>query len=288
MNLLQDTFTALSVGSVYGVVGAGYVIVHRITGMVNFAQGELAMAGAFGAVVAADGMPPGAATIIGALVGGVIGLLLYVLAVHPLRNQGLLVQTIVTLGAAIVLRSVAQLIFGTKPYSMDALTGGPAIRFAGASMSRQVVWLVAAVIVLYVLLSAFFDRTMVGRAMRACSINRYASGLVGINAVRMAALAFTISGVICGLVGALQVPLAFATAGLGLSLSLKGFIAAILGGFDKIGLAMFGGILVGFLESFIASNVSTSYQDVVVFGLLLILLVARPAGLTRLRVSERV
>lgn len=155
-------------------------------------------------------------------------------------------------------------------------------------MSRQVVWLVAAVIVLYVLLSAFFDRTMVGRAMRACSINRYASGLVGINAVRMAALAFTISGVICGLVGALQVPLAFATAGLGLSLSLKGFIAAILGGFDKIGLAMFGGILVGFLESFIASNVSTSYQDVVVFGLLLILLVARPAGLTRLRVSERV
>lgn len=288
MNVLQDAFTALSVGTVYGVVGAGYVIVHRITGMVNFAQGELAMAGAFGAVIAAHGLPAGAATVVGAIVGGLVGLLLYVLAIHPLRNQGLLVQTIVTLGAAIVLRSLAQLFFGTKPYSIDVLTGGPPIHVGGASMPRQVVWLVGVTILLYLLLAAFFDRTMIGRAMRACAINRYASGLVGINAVTMAALAFTISGVICGLMGALQVPLAFATAGMGLPLSLKGFVAAILGGFDKIGLAMFGGILVGFLESFTASTVSTSYQDVVVFGLLLVLLIARPAGLTRLRVSERV
>lgn len=288
MNVMQDAVTALSVGSVYGVVGAGYVVVHRITGMVNFAQGELAMAGAFGAVVAAHALPVGAATIVGAVFGGVVGLLLYLVAIHPLRNQALLVQTIVTLGAAIVLRSLAQLIFGTKPYTLDVLTAGAPFHLFGASLPRQAVWLVVALIVLYVLLSAFFDRTTVGRAMRACSINRYASGLVGINAVTMAALAFTISGIICGLIGALQVPLAFATAGMGLPLSLKGFIAAILGGFDKIGLALFGGILVGFLESFAASTISTSYQDVIVFTALLVLLVARPAGLTRLRVSERV
>jgi branched-chain amino acid transport system permease protein len=286
MMVLQDAFTALSVGSVYGAVGAGYVIVHRITGMVNFAQGELAMAGAFGA--AAGALPAGVSTIVGALVGGIAGLLLYLLAIHPLRNKGLLVQTIVTLGAAIIFESVAQLVFGTQPYSLGALTGGPALRIAGASLPRQAVWIFGAVIVLYAILTAFFDRTMTGRAMRACSINRYASGLVGINAVTMAALAFTISGAICGLIGALQVPLAFATAGMGLPLSLKGFVAAILGGFDKIGLAMFGGILVGFLEAFSASSVSASYQDVIVFGLLLVLLVARPAGLTRLRVSERV
>ncbi len=288
MNVLQDVFTALSVGSVYGVVGAGYVIVHRITGMVNFAQGDLAMAGAFGAVVAANGLPTGAAMAAGAVVGGIAGLLLYVLAVHPLRNQGLLVQTIVTLGAAIVLRSLAQLIFGTKPYTLDLLTAGHPLRIAGASMPLQVLWLVGIMVLLYIALTAFFDRTMVGRAMSACAINRYAAGVVGINVVAMAALAFTISGAITGLVGAVQVPLGFATSSFGLTLGLKGFIAAILGGFNRIGLAMFGGVLVGFIESFSASTISTSYQEVIVFGLLLVLLVARPAGLTRLRVSERV
>jgi len=288
MNVLQDAFTALSVGSVYGVVGAGYVIIHRITGMVNFTQGDLAMAGAFGAVVAASWMPTGAAMAVGAVVGAIAGLLVYVLAVHPLRNQGLLVQIIATLGAAIVLRSIAQLIFGTEPYSLDPLTAGPPVRVAGASMPRQVLWLVAIMVLLYIALKAFFDHTMVGRAMSACAINRYAAGVVGINVVAMAALAFTISGGITGLIGAVQVPLGFATAAFGLPLGLKGFIAAILGGFDKIGLAMFGGILVGFLESFFAANVSTVYQEVIVFGLLLVLLIARPAGLTRMRVSERV
>jgi branched-chain amino acid transport system permease protein len=288
MNVLQDAFTALSVGSVYGVVGAGYVIVHRITGMVNFAQGDLAMAGAFGAVVAAHGLPTGAAMASGAVVGAIVGLLLYVLAIHPLRNQGLLVQTIATLGAAIVLRSLAQLVFGTEPYSLDALTGGPPVRVAGASMPQQVLWLVGIMVLLYIVLNAFFDRTMVGRAMSACAINRYAAGVVGINVVAMAALAFTISGAITGLIGAAQVPLGFATSSFGLTLGLKGFIAAILGGFDKIGLAMVGGIVVGFVESLAASSVSTSYQEVLVFGLLLVLLVARPAGLTKVRVSQRV
>lgn len=288
MNVLQDVFTALSVGSVYGVVGAGYVIVHRITGMVNFAQGDLAMAGAFGAVVAANGLPTGAAMAVGAVVGGIAGLLLYVLAVHPLRNQGLLVQTIVTLGAAIVLRSLAQLVFGTKPYALPPLTAGHPLRIVGASLPLQVLWLVGIMVLLYIVLTVFFDRTMVGRAMSACAINRYAAGVVGINVVAMAALAFTISGAITGLAGAVQVPLGFATAGFGLTLGLKGFIAAILGGFNRIGLAMFGGVLVGFVESFAASTISTSYQEVIVYGLLLVLLVARPAGLTRLRVSERV
>lgn len=288
MNLLQDVFTALSVGSVYGVIGAGFVLIHRITGMVNFAQGELAMVGAFGAVVAARGLPTWTSILIGGVVGGIFGVLLYIFAVHPLRTQGLLVQTIVTLGAAILLRSLAQLIFGTAPYKIGVLTPGDPIRLAGAAMPRQVLWLVGAAVVLYLLLYAFFDRTMIGRALKACSVNRYASGLVGINAVTMALIAFAISGVISGLIGSMQTPLAFATASMGLTLTLKGFVAAILGGFDKIGLAMVGGILVGFLESVVASTLTTSYQDVVVYGVLLVLLIARPAGLTRLQVSERV
>jgi branched-chain amino acid transport system permease protein len=124
--------------------------------------------------------------------------------------------------------------------------------------------------------------------MSACAINRYAAGVVGINVVTMAFVAFVISGAITGLIAGAAVPLSFATASSGLALSLKGFIAAILGGFDKVGLTIVGGVLVGFVESFAASTISSSYQEVIVLGLLLILLVARPAGLTRIRVTSRV
>lgn len=288
MNLLQDLFTGLSIGLVYGIVGAGFVVVHRITGMVNFAQGELAMAGGFGAVVAARVLPPGLSVLVGALVGAASGLLLYGLVVHPLRRHGLLVQTIATLAAALVLRSLAQLVFGTQPYPLAPFTSGGPLRIGGASIAYQALWLLAITVALYVALTLFFDRSTTGRAMSACAVNRYAAGVVGINVVAMAAVAFAISGAITGLAGAVAAPLAFASAASGLGLALKGFVAAILGGFDKIGLAIVGGVLVGVVESFAASTISTAYQEVIVLGLLLVLLVVRPSGLTRLRVSERV
>jgi branched-chain amino acid transport system permease protein len=286
--MLQDVFTGLSVGIVYGVIGAGFVVVHRITGMVNFAQGELAMVGAFGGVVAARGLPVALSIPAGAAAGAAAGLLLYWLVIHPLRNQGLLVQTIATLGAALVLRSLAQLIFGTQPYDAPPLTAGQPLRVGDASLTRQALWVIGITVLLYVLLKVFFDRTMAGRAMSACAVNRYAAGVVGINVVTMGALAFLISGAITGAVGAAAVPLTFASASVGLGLALKGFIAAILGGFDKIGLAIVGGLLVGIVESLSASPISTAYQEVIVLGLLLVLLIARPTGLTRQRVAERV
>lgn len=286
--MLQDLFTGLSVGIVYGVVGAGFVIVHRITGMVNFAQGELAMVGGFGAVVAVRGLPVALSLPVGAAVGALAGVLLYALVVHPLRAHGLLVQTIATLGAALVFRSLAQLVFGTQPYDVDPLSSGPPVRVLDASISRQALWLLALTALLYLVLKVFFDRTMAGRAMSACAVNRYAAGVVGIDVAKMATLAFALSGAITGLIGAAAVPLTFATAAGGLALAIKGFIAAILGGFEKIGLAIVGGLLVGVVEALSASTISTAYQEVIVLSLLLVLLVVRPTGLTRHRVAERV
>ncbi len=286
--MLQDLFTGLSVGVVYGLIGVGFVIVHRITGMVNFAQGELAMLGAFGAVVAVRGLPVGLSLPAGALVGAAAGFLLYWLVVHPLRNHGLLVQTIATLGAALAMRSIAQLLFGTQPYAVPPLIAGPPLQIGGASLTRQAVWLLVFAALIYLLLTLFFDRTMTGRAMSACAINRYAAGVVGINVVTMGVLAFVISGAITGFVGAAAAPLTFASSGVGLVLALKGFIAAILGAFDKIGLTIVGGLLVGIVEALSASQISTAYQEAIVLSLLLVLLVVRPSGLTRHRVAERV
>ncbi len=286
--MLQDLFSGVSVGVVYGLVGVGFVIVHRITGMVNFAQGELAMVGAFGAVVAVRGLPVALSLPAGAAVGAGAGLMLYALVVHPLRNKGLLVQTIATLGAALVLRSLAQLAFGTQPYGAPPLTEGPPVVVGGASLTRQALWLLALAAVTYLLLTWFFDRTMTGRAMSACAVNRYAAGVVGVDVVRMAALAFVLSGAVTGFIGAAAAPLTFASSGVGLVLGLKGFIAAILGAFDKIGLTLVGGLLVGVVEALSASQISPAYQEAIVLSVLLVLLVARPTGLVRHRVTERV
>lgn len=286
--MLQDLFTGMSVGIVYAMIGVGFVIVHRIAGMVNFAQGELAMVGAFGAVVTVRGLPVAFSLPAGALVGAATGLLLYWLVVHPLRNQGLLVQTIATLGAALVIRSLAQLYFGTQPYSVPPLSEGPSFVVGGASVTRQALWLLLFAGLLFALLSFFFERTMTGRAMSACAVNRYAAGVIGVNVVTMGALAFVLSGAVTGFIGAAAAPLTFASSGVGLVLALKGFIAAILGAFDKIGLTIVGGLLVGVVEALAASQISPAYQEAIVLGALLVLLIVRPTGLTRHRVAERV
>lgn len=288
MSVLQDLFTGVSSGSVYGAIGVGYVVIHRITGMVNFAQGDIAVAGAFGAVAVSSQLPPGAAVGAGALTGGAIGALLYALAIHPVRRHGLLVQTIVTLGVALVLRSLAQLIYGTGPYTFRPFTDAGPIEVAGAVLQSQAVAVALLALLLYAALSAFFERTMTGRAMSACAVNRYAASLLGINPALMALAAFTVAGAAVGLVAAAQTPLTFVSSGAGLALSLKGFIAAVLGGFERVGLALAGGVLVGVFESVAASSLSAAYQDVIVLGALLALLLLRPSGLSRTTVAERV
>lgn len=285
--MLQDLLTGVTVGLLYGAIGVGFVIIHRITGMVNFAQGELAVVGGFAAVVAQESLPTVLSLPAGAVCGALAGLLLYVAVIHPLRTKGLLVQTIATLGAATIIRAVLQLKYGTKTYDAQGLTPGT-MRIGDAAVSRQAIWLLLFTVLVFLLLKYFFEHTMAGRAMSACAVNRYAAGVVGINVAAMGALAFVISGAIGGFLGAVAAPLTLVTAASGLGLALKGFIAAILGGFDKIGLTLVGGVLVGLLESVSATRISTSYQGVIVLTALLVLLIVRPTGLTRNRVSERV
>lgn len=284
----QLLFTAVATGALYGAIGIGFVIVHRLTGMVNFAMGDIAVAGAFGAVVASAVMPPLVAIAVGALVAGVVSILMYHLAIHPLRKQSLMVQTIVTLGIGIVLRSILQLIFGTGPRHFEPITPGGPINIFGAPVLSQSIWLIGLTVVAYVGLALFFDRTLAGKALSAFSINSYAAGIVGIGLTGMATIAFALSGAIAGGILAAQVPTSFITASAGLALGLKGFIAAILGGFDKLGLTLVGGMLVATVEVLFARFVDAAQAPTVVFALLIILLIVRPEGLTRKVAVDRV
>lgn len=285
---MQLLLTALALGSLYGALGIGYVIVHRLTGMVNFAMGDIAVAGAFGAVVASAVMPPLVAILAGALVAAVVSVLMYHLAIHPLRKQSLMVQTIVTLGVGIVIRSALQLMFGTGPRQFAPITSGESLSFLGGSIPRQSIWLIGIAVVGYVALALFFDRTIAGKALSAYSVNAYAAGIVGIGLVGMSTIAFALSGAMAGGILAAQTPTSFITAGAGLMLGLKGFIAAILGGFEKLGLTFIGGILVALIEVAVARYISAAQATTVVFLFLIVLLIARPQGLTRKVAADRV
>lgn len=286
--LMQLVLTALALGALYGALGIGFVVVHRLTGMVNFAMGDIAVAGAFGAVVASAALPPLAAILVGALTAAVVSVLMYHLAIFPLRKQSLMVQTIVTLGVGLVIRSAIQLIFGTGPRQFDPITSGPSVTILGGSIPQQSLWLIAITVLGYLGLTLFFDRTLAGKALSAFSVNAYAAGVVGISLTTMATIAFALSGAIAGGVLAAQVPTSFITAGAGLALGLKGFIAAILGGFDKLGLTLVGGFLVALVEVFLARNVSAAQASTIVFVLLIVLLIVRPQGLTRKVAADRV
>ncbi len=286
--VMQLALTALALGSLYGAIGIGFVIVHRLTGMVNFGMGDIAVAGAFGAVVASSVLPPIGAIIVGAITAGAVSVLMYFLAIYPLRKQSLMVQTIVTLGVGIVIRSLIQLIFGTGPQQFDPITSGASVNILGGSIPQQSLWLIGITVLGYLGLTLFFDRTLAGKALSAFSVNSYAAGIVGISLTTMAAVAFALSGAIAGGVLAAQTPTSFITAGAGLALGLKGFMAAILGGFEKLGLTLTGGFLVALVEVVVARYINAAQASTIVFALLIILLITRPQGLTRKVAADRV
>lgn len=286
--VMQLLLTALALGSLYGALGIGYVIVHRLTGMVNFAMGDIAVAGAFGAVAVSGVLPPLLAILVGAAVSATVSVLMYHLAIHPLRKQNLMIQTIVTLGVGIMIRSVLQLIYGSGPHQFDPITAGPSVSLLGGSIPQQSIWLIGLAVVGLIAMSFFFDRTMAGKALSAYSVNAYAAGVVGIGLVAMSTLAFALSGAMAGGILAAQTPTSFITAGAGLMLGLKGFIAAILGGFEKLGLTFVGGLLTALIEVGVARYVSAAQASTVLFLFLIVLLIARPQGLTRKVAFDRV
>lgn len=287
-SVMQVVLSALALGALYGSVGAGFVIVYRMSGMVNFAQGNIAVAGGFGAVAASKFLPPLLAVLAGALVAAAVSVLMYFLTIRPLRGQGLLTQTIVTLAVGTVIQSVLQLVFGTAPHQFDPITAGHSINVLGGHIPIESIWLIGLSVVAYLALAYFFDRTMIGKALTACAVNRYAAGVVGISFGAMAAVAFALAGAMAGGIESVQVPTSFISAGDGLVLGLNGFIAATLGGFNKLGATMTGGFLVALVAQAFSRYVSAGQATTVVFIALVLLLVLRPEGLTRKVAADRV
>ena len=300
--LLQFLVSGLTVGSIYALIALGFVTIYNVTGIINFAQGEFAVYGAFAAIsvfqkirlfsgnVQLDlGWPLPLAALFGVVIAVLIGLALYRLGIQTARKASVLSMIIITIGAAFVLRGAALLIWGTDPFRLPVFTEGPPLRIFGAILTRQGVWVMVVTAVLLTVLYFFFNHTLTGKALRACSVNPGAARLMGINTQRMALLAFGISAATTAVAGIVIVPATFMTFDRGLTLSLKGFVAAIVGGMSNPVTAVIGGLLLGILEAFGAGLLSSGYKDAISFIVLFVVLAVRLGGLLggRARVVEQ-
>ena len=280
--VLQFLITGITNGSIYALIALGFVVIYSVTSVINFAQGEFAMLGALLAVwLIAAGLPQGLAVVVTVVGVGLFSAVLYQVGLRPARDASPLTLIIITIGAALAIRGVALVIWGTDPYQMAPFTAGSPLQVGGAVIRLQSLWVLGTTLVLQPLLHLFFTRTMLGRSLRACAVNRLAARLMGIRTDRMALLAFGLSGGVGALGGVIIAPIIFATYDMGLMLTLKGFVAAVMGGMVNYPAAVAGGFLLGILESLGAGFISSGYKDAVAFIALFIILLSKPRWLVR-------
>ncbi|MBC2859130.1 branched-chain amino acid ABC transporter permease [Stappia sp. 28M-7] len=287
--LLQFCVSGLTVGAVYALVALGFTIIYNASDVVNFAQGEFVMIGGMTTVFAtAAGVPLPLAVIGAILVAMVVGLLLHRLAIEPARGASPVTLIIITIGASIFLRGLAQVVFDKQFHSLPAFSGDTPIRFGGAAILPQSFWVLGGAAVIVVLLWAFFNRTLIGKAVLATAANRLAARLVGINTSFVMGLSFVMSAAIGAIAGILVTPITLTSYDVGMLLALKGFAAAMLGGMGNPLGAVVGGLAVGLLEALGAGYISSTYKDAIAFIVILVVLFAMPGGLFGKASVERV
>jgi branched-chain amino acid transport system permease protein len=278
---LQYLLSGVTKGSIYAVVAIGFNLIYSATGVLNFAQGEFVMLGGMIAVTLAAFLPLPVAIACAVIMVALIGCALEILFFRRLRRHSILHMIIITIGLSIVIQEIALHVWDEKMHFLPYFTGNEisSIHIFGAAISPQVLWVLGTGAVSVVSLYVFLKYTLQGRAMRACSSNPEAAVLVGINISNMRTLAFGLSAALGALAGCVISPITMTHYEMGAPLAIKGFAAAILGGFGNPMAAVLGGLLVGILEAFSVSRLPSAYSDVSAFAVLLLVLFVRPHGL---------
>lgn len=286
---LQFLISGLTVGAVYALVALGFTLIYNASGVINFAQGEFVMIGGMVTVFAsAAGVPLLLSALFAIVIAIIIGLLLHRLAIEPARGASAVTLIIITIGASILLRGAAQIIFDKQFHKLPAFSGEMPVNVFGAAVQPQSFWVLGGTAVVVLALYIFLERTVLGKAVLATAANRLAARLVGINTTTIMALAFGGSAAIGAVAGILVTPITLTSYDVGTLLALKGFAAAMLGGMGNPLGAVVGGLLLGLLEAFGAGYLSSTYKDAFAFLVILIVLFAAPQGLFGRRAVERV
>ena len=300
MEFLSYLISGISLGSVYAIIALGYTMVYGIAKMLNFAHGDVIMVGGYVSFCAVSylGLPGWLSVVLAMAVCTALGVVIEGLAYKPLRQATSLAVLITAIGVSYFLQNAAQLIWGASPKGYTPLIpttnaqGEPnALRLFGGQLSISYISLftMGACIVIMVLLTLFTNRTKLGKAMRACSEDKGAAQLMGINVNATISLTFAIGSALAAVAGGLLC--SFTTSLMpttGSMPGIKAFTAAVFGGIGSIPGAFLGGILLGVIESLAKAYISTQLANAILFAVLIIVLLVKPSGLLGKYVPEKV
>ena len=283
--------SGLNLGSIYALIELGYTMVYGIAKMLNFAHGDIIMVGAYSVIVSAVTLklPPVVAILIAVVVCAALGVTIEFLAYRPLRQSPPLAVLITAIGVSYLLQNLALLIFGPEQKSTPALFDLPSLTLGGVTVDGITLLTLGVTAAIMVGLTLFINLTRMGKAMRAVSEDRDAAELMGISVNKTITITFAIGSALAAVAsvffGATYTYIKPTT---GSMPGIKAFTAAVFGGIGSIPGAMLGGILLGLIEQLSKVYISTLWSDAVVFGVLVLVLVFKPAGLLGKRVREKV
>ena len=298
---MQQFINGLTQGSIYALIALGYTMVYGVLRLINFAHGDVYMLGAYFGLYSAlrfGRNAEGGFSIVTALAAfgiamlgaAVVGILIERFAYRPLRNAPKLTLLITAIGMSMLLEYGGQMVFGAAPRGYPRLIEDrPLIEVGTWSLSVVQCLIIVVAAALMLMLQFIVQKTKVGRAMRAVSLDRPAAALMGINTEVVIAVTFALgsalaaaAGVLTGIYQPTITPL------IGLQVGLKAFVAAVLGGIGSIPGAMLGGLLMGFAEVVVISQGGSRYSDAIAFAILIVVLLFKPAGIMGRNVAEKV
>ena len=291
MTFFEHLINGVSLGSIYAIIALGYTMVYGIARMLNFAHGDVIMVGGYVSffAMARFNMPPVISVLLAVIVCTVLGITIESFAYKPLRQATSLAVLITAIGVSYFLQNAALLLWSPNPLVFPSVVGTRTFRLFGIPISAVTITTIISCIVIMVALTAYTAKTKMGKAMRACSENKGAASLMGINVNATISLTFAIGSGLAAIAGVLlcsAYPTLTPTTGV--MPGIKAFTAAVFGGIGSIPGAMLGGISLGVIEIFSRAYISTQLSDAIVFSVLIVVLLVKPAGLLGRLVPEKV
>jgi len=277
---VQLLLAGLGTGSIYAMVALGFNIIFKSTGALNFAQGEWVMLGGMvAATLYAAKVPLAVAFVVAVVVAMAVGALSERLVVRKLKKPTPMSITILTIAIAICTKSIVMLTLGKSPAGLPSFSESGPISIAGAVLETQSLWIIGIAALVMAGAGYFFNRTVLGKAMRAAAAQPEAAALVGISPKLTMSLSFILAAAVGAVAGVIVTPLTLTSFDHGTILGFKAFCAAMLGGLGSLPGAMLGGLFLGLAESFAGGMLSSHFKDAVAFVVLLLVLVKWPNGL---------
>jgi branched-chain amino acid transport system permease protein len=289
-DFLQHIINGISLGSIYALIALGYTMVYGILQLINFAHSDVYMVGAFAAYFCAKFLglenSPSFGTLVILLISSmvtcsVLGLLIERFAYRPLRKAPKLNILITAIGVSLFLQFAGQLIFGADPKVFpNVIQDAILADFDGLLLRSNDISVLAVTVVAMISLHLLIFHSKLGKAMRAVSQNRTVASLMGVNPDRIIAFTFIVGSSLAG-IGSVLVGMKYPKIDplMGMMIGMKAFVAAVLGGIGNIGGAVLGGILMGLSEEMVVGYLSSTYRDALAFGILIVILIFKPAGL---------